>query len=606
MGAYAAAFVGAMQWGPGGAPESTAGAVIRAANTCKHFAAYSLELWNGTIRYDFDAIVSLQDLYATYLPAFQSCVQEAKVSSLMCSYNMINGTASCANGDLMNEIARGVWGFDGAVTSDCGAARAIWQTDGDVPNAEAVCGAALDAGMDYACNNDLLPLQCAAKAIADGSLAEEAVELAARRTLSVRLRTGQFDASTPFDELDNNTLVCSDASLARAQRAAEQSVTLLKVDRMRLPLDRSNVRSVAAVGPNANLSFGLLGDYSAWPCHGQVPSVAQALEAVNLSVTFAFGCAMNSTDASGIPAAAAAAAAADATVVVAGLDLSVEREGKDRNEIGWPGLQASLIAQACAASRGPCVVVLIGAGPVDVSAQLADANVAAILAVAYPGIRGAAAVVAALFGDVVPAGRLTKTIYPASYVNEGKLFCFQRPRHYCTRPPLTPPATTPSPFPHIQRQSPCSNFPWPQSRRRGPAALAAWARARRLAAPFASFRRRAPSCPLDGGLATPPLLTPSSPRRAAQQHPLSRSPRRLPSSPRTYTPSLAHPLHRATRRPSFSPSTSLWRTLARGTPRMLCSGSSALLALAPAAFRSSFSSSSRAWPLWPAVQQLYS
>ena len=87
MGEYAAAYVAAMQWGAAydGAPADTRGVPLKTANTCKHFAGYGLELWNGTIRYAFNAEISRQDLYAAYLPAFQACVQLAKVAMLMCS-----------------------------------------------------------------------------------------------------------------------------------------------------------------------------------------------------------------------------------------------------------------------------------------------------------------------------------------------------------------------------------------------------------------------------------------------------------------------------------------------------------------------------------------
>jgi len=84
MGEYAAAYVAAMQWGEGynGAPEDTTGVPLKTANTCKHFAGYGLEHWNNTIRYAFNAVISRQDLYATYLPAFQACVELAKVAML--------------------------------------------------------------------------------------------------------------------------------------------------------------------------------------------------------------------------------------------------------------------------------------------------------------------------------------------------------------------------------------------------------------------------------------------------------------------------------------------------------------------------------------------
>jgi hypothetical protein len=146
--------------------------------------------------------------------------------------------------------------------------------------------------------------------------------------------------------------------------------------------------------------------------------------AAGVEARYAAGCGINSSDASGIAAAEAAAAGADATLVVAGLDLTLEREGKDRYEIGLPGVQGELIARACAAARGPCVLLLVGAGSVDISAPLADANVAAVFKLAYPGIRGAAAAVRVLLGDAEPAGRLTLTTFPAAYVNQISMFEF--------------------------------------------------------------------------------------------------------------------------------------------------------------------------------------
>jgi beta-glucosidase-like glycosyl hydrolase len=424
MGEYAAAYVAAMQWGEAfdGAPADTRGVQIKAVNTCKHFAGYGLEHWNNTIRYAFNAIISRQDLYATYLPAFQACVQLAKVAMLMCSYNQINGVPACADNETMNGIARGVWGFDGAVVSDCGAAKAVWQTDHFTNSSEAVCGLVLNAGMDAACSNDLMPLQCAPAAVADGSLPLATVERAVRRKLAVRVRAGEFDETTPWDALSNDTLICAPAAFDRAQRAAEASAALLKVDRARLPLNRAAVRSLAIVGPNAKGS--LAGDYSSWPCGGVMPTIVDAAADAGFNVSYAAGVAINSTDTSGIAAAEAAARSADATLVVAGLDLSLEREGLDRTDLLLPGAQGELVARACAAARGPCVLLLVGAGSVDISAALADDNIAGIFKLAYSGIRGAAAAIRVVFGDAEPAGRLTLTMYPAAYAQQISMFEF--------------------------------------------------------------------------------------------------------------------------------------------------------------------------------------
>ena len=92
--------------------------------TCKHFAAYDLERWSGIRRYDFDAIVTSQDLSEYYLPPFQQCARDSNVGSIMCSYNSLNGTPACASTYLMTDILREHWGWkadNNFVTSDCNA-----------------------------------------------------------------------------------------------------------------------------------------------------------------------------------------------------------------------------------------------------------------------------------------------------------------------------------------------------------------------------------------------------------------------------------------------------------------------------------------------------
>ena len=442
MGEYAAAFVAAMQWGEdyNGAPDDTRGVPLKTANTCKHFAGYGMEHWNNSIRYAFNAIISRQDLFATYLPAFQACVQDAKVAMLMCSYNMINGIPACADNETMNGIARGVWGFDGAIVSDCGAGKAVWQTDHYTNSSEAVCPLTLNAGMDCACSNDLMPLQCGGPAVEDGSLPLATLQRSISRKLSIRMRVGEFDAQTPWDGLSNDTLICSPQAFDRAQRAAQASVALLKVDRARMPLSRASVHTLAVVGPNAKGS--LLGDYSSWPCGGDSPTIFDAaVGRAGLAVKYAQGCAINSTDDSGIAGAEAAARGADATLVVVGLDLSLEREGLDRYDLVMPGVQGELVARVCAAAAAaaaggtPCIVLLVGAGSVDISGPLNNSNVTAIFKLAYSGIRGAAAALSTVFGEGDdPAGRLTLTLYPASYASAISMFEFSMPPTNSTWP----------------------------------------------------------------------------------------------------------------------------------------------------------------------------
>ena len=88
----------------------------------QHFLAYSLEGYDNHTRHNFNAIVSDQDLQETYLPAFHTCVTQAKPAQIMCSYNAVNGVPMCAQSEFLTTTLREKWGFEGFVVSDQGAA----------------------------------------------------------------------------------------------------------------------------------------------------------------------------------------------------------------------------------------------------------------------------------------------------------------------------------------------------------------------------------------------------------------------------------------------------------------------------------------------------
>jgi len=123
---------------------------------CKHYAAYDLEDWNGNDRMAFDAIVSPQDLSEYYLPPFQACVRDAKVGSVMCSYNSVNGIPACANDYLLQTILRDHWDFDdvgGWVTSDCDAVANIYDPHNYTTDFVEASAKALKAGTDIDCGD---------------------------------------------------------------------------------------------------------------------------------------------------------------------------------------------------------------------------------------------------------------------------------------------------------------------------------------------------------------------------------------------------------------------------------------------------------------------
>jgi hypothetical protein len=100
--------------------------------------------------------------------------------------------------------------------------------------------------------------------------------------------------------------------------------------------------------------------------------------------------------------AEAAASQADATVLVMGLDQSIEAEFRDRKDLLLPGYQQELISRVARASRGPIILVLMSGGPIDVSFAKNDPRIGAILWAGYPGQAGGAAIADVLFGTTNP------------------------------------------------------------------------------------------------------------------------------------------------------------------------------------------------------------
>jgi xylan 1,4-beta-xylosidase len=123
--------------------------------TCKHYAGYDLEIWYQYVRYGFDAIIGLQDLSEYYLPMFQQCARDSNVGAIMCSYNAINGTPSCTNSYIMQDILRDHWNWtqsNNYISTDCNAVLDVAvnhnYTNGDVAQAAADC---YNAGTDVVC-----------------------------------------------------------------------------------------------------------------------------------------------------------------------------------------------------------------------------------------------------------------------------------------------------------------------------------------------------------------------------------------------------------------------------------------------------------------------
>ncbi|RPD82233.1 glycoside hydrolase family 3 protein [Lentinus tigrinus ALCF2SS1-7] len=382
---------------------------------CKHYAAYDLDNWEGIQRYGFDAQVTQQDLSEYYLPPFQTCVRDAKVASVMCSYNAVNGIPSCANSFLLQDILRDTWGFtdDRWVTSDCDAVQNIYTPHNYTDDPAQAAADALLAGTDIDCgtfSSTYLP-----DALARGIINSTDLKRAASRQYASLVRLGYFDPpeSQPYRQLG-----WSDVNTPEAQQlahtAAVEGMVLLKNDGV-LPFSKG-IRRLALIGPWANATQLMQGNY-----FGVAPFLISPLlgaQQAGFDVEYVFGTNVTTrNDTSGFPAAVAAAKRADAVIFAGGLDETVERESVDRLNVTWPGNQLDLVAELESVGK-PLVVAQFGGGQLDDTALKNSRAVNAIIWGGYPGQSGGTALFDILTGKAAPAGRLPITQYPAAYADQ--------------------------------------------------------------------------------------------------------------------------------------------------------------------------------------------
>jgi len=127
---------------------------------------------------------------------------------------------------------------------------------------------------------------------------------------------------------------------------------------------------------------------------------------------------VNSTDTRRFSAAIDAASTNDATVLVMGLNQTIESEGNDRYYINFPGVQSEFIQQVSAAAKGPVILVLISGSSVDLSSPKASTDVDAIMWAGYPGQSGGSAIADVIFGQYNPGGRLPVTFHLENFINQ--------------------------------------------------------------------------------------------------------------------------------------------------------------------------------------------
>ena len=277
----------------------------RVISTPKHFAVHS---GPEPTRHFADVDVSKHDELDTYTPAFRAAVVDGHAGSVMCAYNAINGQPACANQFLLDHLLRGAWGFQGYVVSDCEAVRNIFRDHHYRPTQAQASAISLVRGMDNECidfttkvtdDHDYKPY---IEAVQQGYLPESAIDTALVRLFTARIRLGIFDPPDmdPYSKIDEKELD-SAAHREMARQMANEAMVLLKNDGV-LPL--KSVKRIAVVGPLADQTAVLLGNYNGTPTH--TVSVMEGLKAEfpDAKITYVPGTQFLSEEGNPVPASA--------------------------------------------------------------------------------------------------------------------------------------------------------------------------------------------------------------------------------------------------------------------------------------------------------------
>jgi len=239
---------------------------LKVVATPKHYAVHS---GPEPDRHVFDAVTTERDLYDTYFPAFEACVKEAGAYSIMCAYNRYLGEACCGSSSLLKEILREDWNFDGYIVSDCGAIDDIHSQHKITETAPESAALAVKSGTDLNCGRIYDPALL--KAVEQGLITEEEIDVSVKRLFRARFKLGMFDPPrrVPYAQIsmaENDT----EAHRALSVRAAQESIVLLKNEDNLLPL-KKNLKKIAVIGPSADSYLMLLGNYNGFPSRHVTP-----------------------------------------------------------------------------------------------------------------------------------------------------------------------------------------------------------------------------------------------------------------------------------------------------------------------------------------------
>ncbi len=392
---------------------------LKAVACAKHYAVHSGPEGN---RHSYDAHVSLYDLWDTYLPAFRELVTKAKVHGVMCAYNRLEGQPCCGHNELLQDILRNQWKFDGYVTSDCWAVSDFAKYHKTHSNdTEAVADAVL-AGTDLECGDLYQKLQ---QGVERGIISEKEINVSLARLFEIQFKLGMYDPAdrVPYSTIGREVIEC-DAHKAHAYKMAQESMVLLKNHKNILPLNPKKIKRIALIGPNMDNGSTLLANYFGVPSEIITPykSLKKRFgNTIQIDTLTGVGIVQKLEGAPSFAQVAAQAKKADIIIFVGGISADYEGEAGDAGAAGYggfasgdrttmklPAVQTELMKELKKTGRPLILVNMSGS---VMSFDWESRNADAILQAWYGGQAAGDAITDVLFGDYNPAGRMPLTTY---------------------------------------------------------------------------------------------------------------------------------------------------------------------------------------------------
>jgi beta-glucosidase len=367
----------------------------------KHFAAYGAP--EGGREYN-TAEVSMRTLRDIYLPPFKAAV-EAGAATLMSGYDDLDGVPATSSRQLLTDILRTEWGFNGFVVSDWASVEQL--VDHGIAKDKSEAGTlALTAGVDMEMVSRVY-IENLPRLIREGKFSEAILDTAVRRILRIKFRLGLFDRPYVDPKLQEKVILAPEHRQV-ARQAARESIVLLKNEGNLLPLAKT-VKSIALIGPLADHRKVMLGTWSTGARAEDATTLLEGLKKAvgdSCKINYASGCDTDGGSTNGFAAAIEVANNSDLVLLAVGESEKHNGESHSRASLDLPGRQNDLLKLMKQIGK-PMVVVLFAGRPLTINWALE--NVPSILLAWHPGVEGGNAISDVLFGDYNPAGKITVT-----------------------------------------------------------------------------------------------------------------------------------------------------------------------------------------------------